>query len=104
MELLIVALSIPTVFAYICRLSMLKVGVNSTAIIVMHVAFAMASGWAGYHGFTGQVTLQDIVSLIGAAAWIVVSYGTWKEGVPQHFTKPEALSELDWPKVHGGKK
>lgn len=105
-QVLVLSVSVPTVAAYICRLTMLSVWDNRISIVALHASLAMASGWAGYHAFTDSLTAGDIVSLVGAVSWIIVSLPTWVGGVvPPHFnTRPRRLSRNECTKVYGGKK
>ncbi len=104
MELMILPVAVVTVGAYICRLSKLSIGKNKPWVIIMHMALAMSAGWAGYHSYIGDMSFGDVVSLLGAGAWIVVSLPTWKRGVPLHFySRPVRLEPIDLNSVSGGK-
>jgi len=102
----IILLSAPVILAaYVCRLSMLSFRAHRSIIILMHMANAMAVGWTGYRAWSGESQFGDLAVLMGAGCWILISYGSWKSGVPQHFnSRPNPLDTESWIKVHGGKR
>jgi len=107
MNILLLAIVVPTIAAYVCRLNYLRVLHHSPMVILLHISLAMSSGWAGYHAYLGIWGLQDIACASAAALWIAVSYRTWKDGVPDHFkteriTFPQ-IKEEDFQKISGGK-
>jgi hypothetical protein len=91
------------IFTYVCRLSMMSWKTTSPMILVMHLSLAMASIWSGYRGWLGDADPGDFATVIGALAWIIVSYHSWKAGVPVHFDKtaPAELDESQWVHVVG---
>lgn len=104
-QFFLLAMTPPLLMAYVCRLAMLHPTTNTPGIVVMHAALAMSVGWAGYHGWVGDSTFGDVVSVIGAAAWILSSFREWRFGeVPARYkTQPMPLDPIHYPKVSGGK-
>lgn len=101
----VLALAAPTMFAFVCRLSMLSFRTHAPLIIIMHVCLAISVAFSGYQAWLGIANLGDVATVLGSLAWIIVSYETWKGGVPDHFdTSPAPLDTLEYPRIHGGKK
>lgn len=104
LDVAVLAVSTPTLVAYVCRLNLLQFNANTPLIVVMHAAFAIAVAFCGYAAWQGQSDGADVATVIGAACWIAISYGSWRHGVPEHFTKPGHLDEIDssrWDEVIG---
>jgi hypothetical protein len=87
LDLIVLSAAIPTVLAYVCRLNMLRIGSHRASAILLHAGPAVSSIWAGYDAWNGHVSPGDIAALLSAIVWIFVSYSTWKDGVPEHFSK-----------------
>lgn len=104
-EIIVLIAAVITVASYVCRLAMLRIGENRTSAIVLHVSLALSAGWVGYHAWMCDLNFGDIMSLMGAASWIVISLPTWRGGVPTHFQNtPVALDHIDLNAVSGGKR
>ncbi len=88
LDFLLVLIAIPTVGAYICRLSQLTFEEHHPAIVLMHICLAISTSWAGIHAVHGA-GMDDWSAVIGAASWICISYKTWRKGVPRHFSRQE---------------
>ena len=92
------------VFCYVCRLSQMSWKTTKPSPLIMHLSFAIATVWAGYHGWFGVADLGDFCTVLGAIAWISISYKTWRHGVPEHFSKPMELDEMNWGTVRERRK
>lgn len=91
--------------AYVCRLSMLSFKANRPTVILFHMGLTISTGWAAYRAWMGVPQFGDLASIVAAGAWILISYGSWKDGVPEHFSsQPTPLDTEDWLRIHGSGK
>jgi len=91
--------------AYVCRLAMLSFRTNRPVIVLLHISLAVSVAWAAYRAFLGVALFGDVAAVVGAGCWILISYGSWRHGVPEHFqSRPVDLDTESWIRVTGGKK
>lgn len=89
-------------FAYLCRLDALHVRRHKPAVIVMHMAWAVACGAAAGRSWAGDAGLIDAAAVIGAVTWIWISWTTWQGRVPRQFDSgPMPLDETQMRCVSG---
>jgi hypothetical protein len=89
---------------YIQRLVKLSLWHNSVWVVLLHFGLASAVAWAAYKAANDILEYGDVVGLLAAVCWIVISRETWIKGKPpEHFTKPMELDDHELPHVHGGK-
>lgn len=94
--------AIAAVFAYLCRLDALHVRRHKPAVIVMHIAWAVASGCAAGRAWVGSAELIDVAVVVGSLFWIWISLSTWRDGVPRQFDSgPVPLDEFEMRCVSG---
>lgn len=86
-RLLVIGAASATTVAYVCRLGALYGHDHRLSIILMHAGLCSAVFGVGIDAWLGLVTLQGMAVLTGAAAWIVASYGRWRDGVPAIWRK-----------------
>lgn len=86
-NLLMLLVATGVVAAYVCRLGLLQWQRHQPSVIVLHVAGTGAAFGAGLHAWQGVADLQDVLSLVLAGAWIVVSITTWRGKVPEHWER-----------------
>ena len=102
------AISVAVVGGYVCRLNSLQFSQHCPIVIVMHMALCLSAVWSGYHAYTGlaggwiAVDIGDGAAVFGAAAWLVISYPSWRHGVPAHFMANPL--PLKWPRISGAGK
>ena len=94
-DLLVLAGATGAFSGCLCRLISLDIRHDCRVIILMHAGLSVSMLWAGYHAWFGSWTAGDIASIVGTASWIVISYGTWRHGVPEHFRR----GRLKWPHI-----
>lgn len=94
-----------SVGAYICRLDPLLYWRHKPAIVLMHMALCIASGAAMATAWQGGTGVLEVAAVIGAALWIVVSAGDWRQRVPQQFeSRPAPLEHEKLRCVSGGRR
>jgi len=69
---------------YVCRLGMLHVRLHKASFISLHLAWCGATVAAGIHGYERAAGTQDVLCIAGAAAWLIFSLRTWRDGVPAY--------------------
>lgn len=84
-DMVVFASALGAVFAYLCRLEALYVRRHKPAIIVMHMAWAIACGAAAGRAWVGEAGLIDGAVVVGSLVWIWISFATWRHGVPRQF-------------------
>lgn len=62
----------------------------------MHGGLSIAMGWDMVAAWQGMAGPGHVAALVGAAAWIVISYPSWRFGVPDHYLK---MPPIHWPNV-----
>lgn len=111
LDYLVVAGSVPTLAAYLCRIDMLRYALprlaarimrlgidpqsgHRVSIILLHGCLAGACIFAGTNAWDGQSDAGDLFAVAGAALWIVVSFTSWRTSVPAHWeSAPVPLDE-----------
>lgn len=80
----------------ICRADGLNVRDHRPEYILLHIGLFMSSFLAGMNAWDGQTGLRDWCSLLGSGAWLVVSWHSWRTGVPDHVRRHpiHAMQEL----------
>jgi hypothetical protein len=101
LQLILLVGSVVAFGACLCRLFMTSWRTTKAAIMVMHLALAVSVAWAAYHAWMQVGDMGDICSVIAALSWIIISYESWRHGVPEHFSKPMELDDLDLYNVRG---
>ncbi len=69
---------------YVGRADGLNIWEHRLAYLGLHLGLFGASFIAGVHAWTGAAGLQDWLSVLGSGCWLVVSYHSWHQGVPDH--------------------
>ncbi len=105
-DYLLIAAAIPAIGAFVCRLTTLDMKKHSPLVIAMHIGMAIAVAQALWDAVSPHedVSAGDVAAVLAAISWLAISFKTWKNGVPAHFTKPEALQEARLHDVSGGRK
>lgn len=99
-ELSLVLLSAVVALLYVCRLNLFRKAARPW-IRILHLSLAWSNLWSGYRIWIGEMDLSSVCAIVAALSWIVISYHTWKDGLPEHFTKPMELDEADYVHVVG---
>jgi hypothetical protein len=102
LQYLLLAVCVPTGLALVCRLGLMSWRTTKPVIVLMHIGLMFATLWAGYWAWIGAADLGDAGSVMAAICWIAISYRSWVQGVPDHFTRPGELGEPELHHVHGG--
>src|SRR5258706_7832445 len=86
----------------LCRLILLQWWRHKPAIIILHGAMAIACAAAALNAWHGDAGLLESAVIAAAFSWLVVTFPTWKKGVPPQFhTRPSELSDSDMARVSG---
>jgi hypothetical protein len=104
-DLILFGTAAATLLLYVYRLTQLQWRKNSPWIIVMHGALASAMGACVERAWYGQTAVLEVATVLGAIAWLIVSFPTWKDGVPPQFeSRPMDLDSGHWHQINGGRK
>lgn len=82
-------LAVPTMAGYACRLGALDIRRHNLAVCLMHAALMGGCAGVAYRAAKLQAGLPDLLCLVGAALWLAISVGTWRDGVPDHFVRDQ---------------
>lgn len=75
------------VAAYICRLNLMTWSTTKLSVVSFHGAMLLYCAWQGIDAFTKVPLTTDRIGLIAAASWLVMSWHTWRFGLPIHAKK-----------------
>jgi hypothetical protein len=97
---------VPTLALYVFRMFRLHWKRNRPWIIIFHGALGAACASCLGRAWEGQTGLLEVAALVGAIAWLIVSFPTWGIGdvPPQFESRPMDLDSAHWPHVNGGSK
>lgn len=94
LDLLVFVASGACVLAHVCRLDALEIRRHRFSIVALHVGLAGVVFEAALNAAHGATDLQDVLAVVAAGSWIMVSRVSWSEGVPRHFERMP-MQELD---------
>lgn len=69
---------------YVCRLDALHVREHRLAVILLHVALAIVTAWAGIQAWRSEAGPGELAGAAGALLWLINSWATWRNGPPAH--------------------
>jgi len=72
--------------ACICRLNLLGIQ-HKLSVYAMHVGLLVICASAARSAWDGALDLQDYGIVTVGVCWFLVSWQTWKEGVPEHYKR-----------------
>lgn len=84
------------VAAYICRLNLMTWSSTKLPVVMFHAATLLYCAWQGIDAFTQRPLTTDRIGLIAAMSWLVMSWHTWRHGLPSHVRKH---SRLEFPEL-----
>lgn len=71
-------------FAIVCRLLAMTIWTHKPAFIIMHMGMAASCVMTIHAAVQQAMIFEGVLSLSGVAAWLVVSYPSWRDGPPAH--------------------
>jgi hypothetical protein len=78
----------------LCRIDKLRYRQHRLAVIVFHGALAVGSIASGHRAWQGDAGLSDVMAVVSALMWLLISWPTWRTGVPpQYVSRPVPLDE-----------
>lgn len=86
-DIAVLLAGVVSLVAYLCRLDAMQWSRHKPLVIVMHIAWCVASAAAVSHAWAGQAGLIDVASVVGALAWIWLSWWNWRDNVPPHYAR-----------------
>lgn len=90
LDLVALGLSAACCVGYICRADGLTIWAHRTEYILLHFGLFSIAFMAGVDAYLGVTGPRDWCSLLGSGAWLVVSWHTWRFGVPDHVRRRRA--------------
>lgn len=91
MSAVVLILSLSALIGVLCRLEGLTWRTHRPAVVGMHVAWGVACCVSAYRAAYGDVSVGDLASSIGVLCWLSMSLPTWRNGPPEHASKPMPL-------------
>lgn len=84
LDALLLVLATGSCVGYVCRADGLNIWEHRLAYLGLHLGLFGASLVAGVHAWDGRAGLQEWLSVLGSGCWLVVSWHSWRLGVPDH--------------------